>query len=219
MAGGYALQPEDVFAELRQILQNARDRLREIEALDGTQIYNTVQDLRRLIEGVLTQTDVNVSGNVTAGGMGIFPGGINSLDVYSRLVTGSGSFRSTSTNILGEMGQTVSSRRFKQDIETAVIPRETLRKLRLVFFRYIANIPFDQEQQPLMLGLIAEEVHDLGITWLVIYDGDGRPEALVDFALPFLGLLLAQYDADDIDDLRRENAELRNRLTALDGLA
>jgi hypothetical protein len=143
------------------------------------------------------------------GDNGLFPGGINSVDVYNRLVTGSGSFRTTSTNILGQMGQTVSSQRFKQDIVDADVPRETLRKLRLVFFRYTAAVPFDQDQQPLLLGLIAEEVHDLGLTWLVVYDDEQRPEALVDFALPFLGLLLAQSNADEIEALRSEIAELK----------
>lgn len=167
------------------------------------------------VRDVLAGRDVAAVAQVR-GDNGLFPGGINSVDVYNRLVTGSGSFRSTSANILGQLGQTVSSRRYKQDIEAAVIPRETLRALRLVFFRYTASVPFSQEQQPTLLGLIAEEVHDLGLTWLVIYNDAGQPEALVDFALPYLGLMLAQHNADDLDELREQNAALERRLQALE---
>lgn len=211
MGNGYVVPASDALDQLRQILQDARARLRELEALDGSQIYNTVQDLRNLLDGLLAATEVNVTGNITstAGNLSIagtsnLAGDVDSLATYSRLVTGSGSFRAMSVNILGHVGQTVSSRRFKQDIETAGIPRETLRALRVVFFRYAAQVPFNQDQQPLLLGLIAEEVHDLGLTWLVDYDEEGHPQALVDFALPYLGLLLAQYNADEIDDLRAE---------------
>jgi len=166
------------------------------------------------VRDVLAGRDVAAVSQVR-GDNGLFPGGINSVDVYNRLVTGSGSFRATSTNILGQMGQTVSSRRYKQDIQPAAIDRKTLRALRLVFFRYIADVPFDQEQQPRLLGLIAEEVHDLGLTWLVVYDPTGAPEALVEFALPYLGLMLAQYDAEDIDELRAENKALRHQIAGI----
>ena len=170
------------------------------------------------VRDVLAGRDVAAVAQVR-GDNGLFPGGINSVDVYNRLVTGSGSFRSTSANILGQLGQTVSSRRYKQDIEAAVIPRETLRALRLVFFRYTASVPFSQEQQPTLLGLIAEEVHALGLTWLVIYSDAGQPEALVDFALPYLGLMLAQLNADDLDELREQNADIERRLQALEARA
>jgi hypothetical protein len=203
VSGGYEYVPTDPIERLIFLLDRLSARVSELERPTGTQTAEAVQTLTDLVEGILEQDEVNVSGNVTAGGMGTFTGGLNSVDVYSRLVTGSGSFRATSTNILGQMGQTVSSRRYKQDIETADVSREQLRALRVVFFRYLAHVPFDQDQQPLMLGLIAEEVHDLGLHWLVVYDDEGRPEALVDFALPFIGLLLAQYNAADIDSLRQ----------------
>jgi hypothetical protein len=203
VGNGYVVPAADAMDELRQILQDARRRLRELEALDGSQIYNTVQDLRNLIDGLLEQVDGNFTGTLTVGGLSTLDE-INSLATYDRLVTGSGAFRTMSVNILGHIGQTVSSRRFKQDIQSADIPGETLRALRVVFFRYSAQMPFDQEQQPWLLGLIAEEVHELGLTWLVVYDEEGRPQALVDFALPYLGLLLAQYNAEEIDALRAE---------------
>lgn len=193
----------------------------ELAAPTSGQIHDQLAKLTTLVNDLATAIE-NVSasgatwkGPVDTTGTVKADGGMNSVDVYNRLVTGSGSFRTVSANVLGQLGQTVSSQRYKQDIETAAIPRETLRQLRVVFFRYLAAPPFSAEDQPLLLGLIAEEVHELGLTWLVVYNDDGEPEALVDFALPYLGLLLAQYDAEDVESLQQENVVLRSDLAAL----
>jgi hypothetical protein len=213
MAGGYQVPPADVLAELVQILRDARARLRELEALDGSQIYNTVQDLKNLIAGLLDATDINVSGNITAGGTITANTAYNSLATYSRDVSGFGGFRTMSVNIIGMIGYASSSLRNKELIGEASerVTKQQLRDLRLVFFRYLAAAPFDQEQQPILLGLLAEQVHEIGLTWLVIYDEKGRPESLVDFAVPFLGLLLAQMLADDYDALEERVAAIEKR--------
>lgn len=228
MSGGIRPVPEDDFARLVGDIDRIKWDVQQLQMPTGTQIFEAKAKLEQALDDIGTYVDaylasgfttgsMHATGNVTVDGMTTSTGGLNSVDVFNRLVTGSGAFRTVSVNVLGAIGQTVSSMKYKQDITPAVIPRETLRALRLVFFRYIARAPFDQEQQPWLLGLIAEEVHALGLTWLVVYDDNGEPEALVDFALPFLGLLLAQYNADDIDELRSENDELRARLDALDG--
>jgi hypothetical protein len=191
MGNGYQVPATDVLDQLRQILQDARRRLRELEALDGSQIYNTVQNLKNLVDGLLEQTEINVSGDVTAGGEGTFTSGINSPDVYSRDLTGSGGYHSTWASVGGQLGWVPSSRRFKQDIETAALDWEAIEKLRVVTYRYIAAVAAQGDAAPLEVGLIAEEVADLGLPWLVTYDAEGHVDGINERALPVLALAVA----------------------------
>jgi hypothetical protein len=194
--GGYAVPAQDALDQLRQILQDARRRLREIEAVDGSQIFGTVATLKELVNGLVTATDINVSGSVTAGttvtgNTATFAGGVNSSDVYSRDLTGSGGYHSTWTSIGGQLGWVPSSRRFKQDIETADLDWEAIEKLRVVTYRYIAAVAAHKDAAPIELGLIAEEVADLGLPWLVTYDADGQVDGINERALPVLALAVA----------------------------
>jgi hypothetical protein len=111
--------------------------------------------------------------------------------VYSTAVTSS--FRVVyNGNGDGTMGYNLSSRRFKQDIESHTIDPSLLRQLRIVTFRYIAAVEKFGEDATVEVGLIAEEVHDLGLYWLVDYDEEGRPEGLKFDRLAVASLALAQ---------------------------
>jgi len=50
--------------------------------------------------------------------------------------------------------------------------------LRLVTFRYIQAVDERGDDAEQVVGMIAEEVHALGATWLVDYDDDGEPFGL-----------------------------------------
>lgn len=65
MGNGYGFASSDETV-LRDTILEIRRRLSELEALDGTQIYDTVQNLKKLVQGLIEQTDVNVSGSVVA---------------------------------------------------------------------------------------------------------------------------------------------------------
>jgi hypothetical protein len=125
------------------------------------------------------------------GNNGLFPGGINSVDVYSRLVTGSGSYTSTYTNAAGQMGQVPSSLRFKQDVSPAAVDAAAILAIRLVTFRYIEAVENLGDDAAIEWGVIAEELDQLGLTWLVNYDEDGLPFAVryERLSLALLGLL------------------------------
>lgn len=198
MGNGYALQPTDAMDQLRMILQDARRRLRELEALDGSQIFGSIAVLKELVNGLVTATDISVSGSVTAGtsvtgDTGTFASGINSLDVYSRDLTGSGGYHSTWASVGGQLGWVPSSLRFKQDIETAALDWEAIEKLRVVTYRYIAAVAAQGDAAPVEVGLIAEEVADLGLRWLVTYDADGQVDGINERALPVLALAVALH--------------------------
>lgn len=72
----------------------------------------------------------------------------------------------------GEIARRTSSRRYKQDIEAAE-SMDALLDVQPATWHDI-NDPEGRRY----FGAIAEDVHDLGLTHLVTYDGEGRPEAL-----------------------------------------
>lgn len=208
MGNGYAIPASDPLDELRQILQDARRRLREIEALDGSQIYNTVQDLKNLIDGLLDQVDGNFSGNLTVGGTASIAGtstvaAINSLATYSRNVTGAGSYRVMYVNLDGSIGYVPSSKRVKRDITPAEVDTDSILSIALRHFRYKAAVEQLGDDAPIELGVIAEEVDALGLGWLVDYSAEGTVEGFKydRLALALLGVvqsMSARLDAAGI---------------------
>jgi hypothetical protein len=134
----------------------------------------------------------------------------------------------SSTGQLG-VGISISSRRYKNDINTMGDMTKALAKLRPVTFRY-KNAKSDGSH-PLQYGLIAEEVAEV-IPDLAFYDRDGRPGGVKYHLLP--AFLLSGWQAqqktiaaqaEKIDALTEEghrqkevNAALETRLERLEKL-
>jgi hypothetical protein len=74
----------------------------------------------------------------------------------------------------GKMSRSTSSQRYKKNIQDAVHGLEKVLQLRPVTFNHINP----DEAGIVYGGLIAEEVHDLGLTEFVEYTWDGRPDSL-----------------------------------------
>jgi hypothetical protein len=74
----------------------------------------------------------------------------------------------------GDFVRSTSSRKYKKDIETATHGLAELLTLRPVTYKGTGN--HDSEQ--VLGGLIAEEVHEAGLTEFVQYAEDGSPDAL-----------------------------------------
>lgn len=119
---------------------------------------------------------------------------VNSPATYARNVTGSGIYRVRYINVLGEEGYVPSTRRVKQDIVTVDLDAAAVRAIRTVAFRYILAVENLGDDAPVEVGLIAEEVHDLGHTWLVDYDEDGSPAGIKYERLALALLCVAQDD-------------------------
>jgi hypothetical protein len=123
--------------------------------------------------GTVTSTgDVTAAGNVIANGSGVFPAGLSSAGAYNNLLT---SGYRVSYVSAAAYGYVPSSRQFKRDIVTADLSEESWLALRLVNFRYIAAVDEFGDEAAVEIGLIAEEVHSLGLHWLVDYDEEGKP--------------------------------------------
>jgi len=111
----------------------------------------------------------------------------------------------------GKLWKETSSKRYKRNIENLEISLDEILKLRPVRFQWRTT---GQED----VGLIAEEVDEV-LGDLVIYDKDGRPDAVKydKLALYLLGVVKAQQEKiADLEKIGTQNRELRQRLEALE---
>lgn len=115
-----------------------------------------------------------VTGNISSTGNMTSGGSLNALSVYSTILTSD--YRAVwSTNPTGQLGYVPSSAEFKQDIADAVLSPTAVLALRLVTFRYIQAVIERGDAASVEWGVIAQEVHAAGLTWLVDYDEAGLP--------------------------------------------
>jgi hypothetical protein len=105
----------------------------------------------------------------------------------------------------GNIFRSTSSRKYKRDIQDATFGLSDVLALRPVTYR--GNSAADGEI--VFGGLIAEEVHDAGLTQFVQYAEDGTPDALA------YGNMVALC-IKAIQELKAENDDLKARLTALE---
>ncbi len=104
--------------------------------------------------------------------IGIANGGQSSAYIAGIYGSTSSSGTEVFVNSSGQLGTTLSSLRFKEDVETMGDASDSLLRLRPVTFHYKAQ--FDDGSHLLQYGLIAEEVAKV-YPDLVQYDADGRP--------------------------------------------
>lgn len=130
------------------------------------------------------------------------------------LTTGSGRFgaawnndvsgvtrRSVWMDSAGTLGHSPSSRRYKTNIEPTALSADVARLIEVVDFEYIAN------PGPVDTGVIAEQIDDLGLEFLIDRNVDGSVEGVHYDRLAVAALKLAQSQADRLD-------EIEGRLTA-----
>lgn len=106
----------------------------------------------------------------------------------------------------GRFGRTVSARRYKQDIQTFSPAFQAAFALQLREFRLKQAVEEMGDAAPVEHGLIAEELLDLGLDWLVLYGSDGQVEGIA-----YEKVALALIPA--IQELARVQADHEERLT------
>ena len=111
----------------------------------------------------------------------------------------------------GTLGNTGSTRRLKKDIEDFSPKDAAVLALRLVRFRWKAGDSDHWE-----VGMIAEEVADLGLEWLIVRDEGGQPMAIHydRLALALVPLIQRMAESQAITSGRLE--EIEARLKALE---
>ncbi|WP_166786158.1 tail fiber domain-containing protein [Cryobacterium lyxosi] len=130
------------------------------------------------IQSLVAAPPAVASTGAVSGTTGTFPTGVSSTGVYTKLLTYGGGYKAQYVHVDGTMGYVPSSRQFKQDITPATLDPALLTALQLVTFRYIDAVDNLGDQAETELGLIAEDVHALGLHWLVDYDAEGKPTGL-----------------------------------------
>ena len=145
--------------------------------------------------------EVTAANNNAANALGTAQGAANTANqakdgqmttsVYNRSL--GGSYHVCYANSDGLLGWVSSSRRNKENIEAATIDTDAILALQVVTFTYKKHIDPSGTVQH---GLIAEDLHDAGLTWLVDYGDGDQPEG-VRYDLLALALLpvMQSFDA------------------------
>lgn len=154
-------------------------------------LMNLVNNLQEEIEnvsasGATWQGPVLTSGTIRTSGQLRGDDGVRSVGVYNNLLTSGYRVQYVDSN--GFMGYVPSSRRFKSDIEAAPDVKAAALALEVVTFRYDQAIAQFGDAARVEWGVIAEDLHELGLTWAVDYDEDGEP-----FGVKYERLVLAVF--------------------------
>lgn len=177
--------------------------------------------------GILYGTGIDLSGNVRLAGQ-IYTDNVDNYllfgkrttteipcmklnqdtTLYNKVGADGRVVRVNNNNVLYAEG--ASSIRYKEDIYDANIDAKTVLKLRVVNFKYKKDYLGDQEQT-IQHGLIAEEVADLGLSPLIIYDDNNEPNAVHYDKIPLFLIKVAQEQQLKIE-------ELEARIQALEGV-
>ena len=117
----------------------------------------------------------------------------------------------------GEFAKSTSSKRYKNTIKDATHGLTELLKLRSVTFKG------NNDGDIVFGGLLAEEVHDAGLTEFVVYNDDDQPDALAYGNMVSLCIKAIQELSTKVTALETENktqatqiADLISRVTALE---
>jgi hypothetical protein len=116
------------------------------------------------------------------------------------------------------ISRSTSSRRYKVGIEDVEVDLGAFRRLRVVTFQDRQEHAEQGDAAPWYIGLVAEEVHDLGLHQLVAYmqTDDGPIPDGVQYDRLTLGLLqLAQAQQEQLDTLTTRLAQLEQTVAGM----
>lgn len=208
MAGGYVVPPDGQLGELLQKLAEHARRIKELEAPTGTQTAQALQQLTDLVDGLLDQTNVTATNDVTAGndvnagadvnvtGYVFTPAGYAYDITYTR--------RGAWLGNDGRLGYASSSREKKANIRDAKIDPEAVLRIVPRLFNYKAELEKRAEDSNYKVatefGAIAEELHELGLWQVVIYD-QGKPIGIHYEMVGLLAVAAAEHVNARVDAL------------------
>ena len=130
----------------------------------GTDIYRGYIQYNHASDKLLFGTSSNERMNITSVGYLNVPG------VYANPTSNSANV--ACHYVTGDITRSTSSRRYKNTIKDTDVGLAELNKLRTVSFKG------NNDGDIIFNGLIAEEVHDVGLTQFVEYDDENRPDGL-----------------------------------------
>lgn len=174
---GFTLPPVDGLDQLRQQLRELQRQVSELQRPTGTQTAEALQQLRDLVNGLLTQVNGIFSGYVQAAGSISSTGGYVFTPLgyaYDITYTRRGAWLGND----GRLGYASSSAAKKANIRDAAIDPEAVLAIAPRLFNYRAELAKQAENPDYHVatefGAIAEELHELGLWQVVIYEWDVR---------------------------------------------
>lgn len=235
MSGGYRTgQPPTDLAGLLSELDDIRRRLDTLERPSGEQLAQVVEELQAWVADIQAQLDDYLANDAytkaQVDNLVANPGNINPASINgSGNLTMAGEVRlpnvpvtilSTayfatygSTNDGGRIGHVPSSRKYKRDEKPVELDIDAVLALRLKSFRYIAAVEELGDEADVEVGLMAEDVAELGLGWLVYRDVDGNVSGIryERLALALLPIVQAQAIMLDTFDARIAALEASSR--------
>lgn len=188
-----------------------------IASLDGSKITTGNIDVPGSVRGTSMTVNNGVggssivlsqNGNVAVGGtlnvsssMAV-AGNITGVATYNQTNTGRAMFVAAD----GLYGIGASSIRFKENVVDADLDIEAVKKIAVRYFNYKEDFSQDQSKQ---LGVIAEELVELGLIDFVYFDEDGIPDGVAyeKLALAVLSLVKVQDERIDALEARLDRLE------------
>lgn len=126
--------------------------------------------------------------------------------------TASVSWTSAYINGDGRLTKGASSRRFKENIQNFTPSMQAVLAMQVMTYRFKPEYLGGNGIGELEVGVMAEDLHDLGLRWLVSYDEAFRPESVRYDRIALAILPLVQHHEDRIAALEATIADIEARL-------
>ena len=147
-------------------------------------------------------TVVNGTLNVTSAAA--VAGSLYGVSVYNQNNTGRAVYVASD----GLLGVGSSSKRFKENIVDAGLDVDAIRKIAVKHFTYKKSFSDDQSVQ---LGVIAEDLVELGLSEFVFFGDDGKPDGVAYDRLALAALALLQVESARLDELTARIVKLESK--------
>lgn len=226
MGNGYGQPIGDGMTALAESLRDINRRLREVETTRGSQIFETVKELRSVVDNLaatiaaLSASGTTWYGPVSTSGTVNAAAGITSVGVYNLDVsTLAGSRRADYVHQSGAIGYAPSTIAKKMDLGEVPFTASDVLALAPVVFHYRAQVAIRDDPQhpsydptyqvPWDIGLIAEELIAHGLELFVFFEDDMQTPAGINydiFAAVAL-LVVARDQQSQLDDLKQRLSE------------
>lgn len=131
--------------------------------------FTATGDLGAIISGGGSQVVATASGLALSGASG---------GVQIDHITTGGAANCFISSVDNRISRSTSSRRYKRDIQDTEIDPAAVLKMQGRTWRDKREVSKDAATETRYVGFIAEELHDLGLFAFVVYDPEGKPEAI-----------------------------------------
>lgn len=148
--------------------------------------------------------NVSVGGTLNVTSAAAFGSTLYGAAVYNQTNTGRAMYVAAD----GLFGIGSSSIRFKENVEDAGLDVEAIRKIAVRHFNYKNDFSKDQSLQ---IGVIAEELVELGLSEFVFFGDDGKPDGVAYEKLALAVLSLVQVQAEAFDALEARVKKLESK--------